>query len=271
MPGLRFSIVIPTRERAATLYHSLRTCLSQQFDRFEVIVSDNAGSPATRAVVESFASPRMRYVRTPRLMAMCSNWDFAVGHAEGEFVFVLGDDDGLLPHALVELDRFITTHDARAVRWTAAYYTWPDHAVPGVGNYLRVPLARGARYVEARPAIAEVIAFRRCYSTLPMLYNSVVHRDLIDTLRKRSGRVFSHRIPDVYSGFAVAAAAGGYWSLDTPMSVSGQSGQSTGVANLFLRGRSRLSCEPRSSSSLVTVSCHWTGGTSLESVSRMWP
>src|SRR5262249_35176714 len=146
MSGPKFSIVIPTRERATTLFHTLRTCLEQRFDRYEVIVSDNAGSPPTRAAVESFSSPRLRYLRTPRLLSMSSNWDFAVGHAEGDFIFVLGDDDALLPHALTELDRFTTAHDARAVRWSGAYYTWPDHALPGQANYLRVPLARGARY-----------------------------------------------------------------------------------------------------------------------------
>ena len=60
------SIVIPTRERAETLYHTLRTCLEQEGDDYEVVVCDNCGSPATRAVVDGFASARIKYVRSAK-------------------------------------------------------------------------------------------------------------------------------------------------------------------------------------------------------------
>ena len=66
----RFSVLIPTRERADTLYHALRTCLDQDFDSFEVVVSDNCSSPATREVVERLASPRLKYVRSPQVTVL---------------------------------------------------------------------------------------------------------------------------------------------------------------------------------------------------------
>src|SRR4051794_27043114 len=100
MSAVRFSVVIPTPERADTPPFALRTCLDQKFDDYEVIVSDNHSSPATRAVVDEVAHPKVRYVRTPEPMAMSANWEFAVSHARGEYVTVLGDDDALLPHAL---------------------------------------------------------------------------------------------------------------------------------------------------------------------------
>ena len=45
MNHIKFSVVIPTRERAETLQHCLRTCLVQNFDDYEVVVSDNGSSP----------------------------------------------------------------------------------------------------------------------------------------------------------------------------------------------------------------------------------
>ena len=65
-----FSVVIPTRERAETLRYCLRTCLDQEFDDYEVIVSDNHSSPATRAVVDEAGSAKVRYFRTPAPLAM---------------------------------------------------------------------------------------------------------------------------------------------------------------------------------------------------------
>src|SRR6266511_3697152 len=140
MAAVRFSVVIPTRERADTLRHALRTCLDQHFDDYEVIVSDNCSSPATKAVVDEVASPRVRYVRTPEPVAMSANWDFAVSHARGEYVTVLGDDDGLLPHALAQLDGLVREHAPKAVRWNLALYTWPTFILKGHEDYIRLPL-----------------------------------------------------------------------------------------------------------------------------------
>ena len=140
MSAVKFSVVIPTRERADTLQFALRTCLDQAFDDYEIVVSDNFSSPATKAVVDEAGSAKVRYVRTSEPVAMSTNWEFGVSHARGEYVILLGDDDGLLPHALAELDRVTSAHRTKAVQWGAAFYTWPTVALPGQGNYLRVPL-----------------------------------------------------------------------------------------------------------------------------------
>ncbi len=239
----RFSVVIPTRERPQTLRSTLQTCLDQDFDDYEVVVCDNHGSPATREVVEAFASPRVKYVRAPRPLSMGDNWELAVGHAAGEYVTVLGDDDGLLSHALAELDRLVARTGARAVRWSGACYTWPNVAVEGEGNYLVMPFFRELHTVQAADAIAGVIGFREHYAYLPMLYNAVIHRDLLAELRGKAGRLFANGYPDVYSGFTFAHLAGTYVSVSLPMSVSGLSGGSSGVAVLYVRDHSPVAAD----------------------------
>jgi glycosyltransferase involved in cell wall biosynthesis len=245
MANPKYSVVIPTRERPATLRYALRTCLAQDFDDYEIVVSDNFGGPATREVVEEAASKRIRYVRSDRLLSMSSNWELAVAQARGEYVLVLGDDDALLGHALREIDRIVTAHKERVLRWTAAFYTWPTINMPGDANYLRIPLARELRRVQAVPQIASVIRFESCYSTLPMFYNAAIHRTVIDNVRGKIGRLFPNIYPDVFSCFAVGYAAGSYLSCDVPMSIAATSGGSFGVANLFHRGKSPLDREFR--------------------------
>src|SRR5437016_943724 len=124
MASPRFSIVIPTRNRADTLRHTLRTCVAQEFDDFEIVVSDNDSSPLVREAVESFADPKIKYVRTPRLLAMSDSWEFAVAQAAGEFITLIGNDDGLLLHALPEIDRVIRMLDASILRWDSVCYNW---------------------------------------------------------------------------------------------------------------------------------------------------
>jgi hypothetical protein len=70
------------------------------------------------------------------------------------------------------------------------------------------------------------------YTLLPMLYNSVIHHGLVDSLRAATGRVFGSHSPDIYSGFTFAYLAQSYVSLDVPMSIAGLSGKSNGTALL---------------------------------------
>ena len=242
----RFSVVIPTRERAETLRYTLRTCLAQDFDDYEVVVSDNHSSPATRQVVAEAASPKVRYVRAPRPLSMSGNWELGVSQARGEYVLIVGDDDGLLGHALKELDRLVREVRMPVVRWTGAFYAWPSIALPGEAHYLRIPLNREVRLRDGHAQMAAVIRYEACYSTLPMVSNSAVHRDVLARWRAATGTLFRNQYPDVYSAFVLAHLAGTYASADTPMTVAGTSGRSYGVATLFLRGRSALDHEFRS-------------------------
>lgn len=243
MSTVRFSVVVPTRERADTLRAALRTCLDQGFDDYEVLVSDNCSSPATRAVVDELASPKLRYVRTPEPLSMSANWDFAVARARGEYVTVLGDDDGLLPHALCQLDGLLQRHPAKAVRWSLALYTWPTFLLKGHEDYLRLPLGNAVTELDGFDVIRQVAGALERYEDLPMVYNAAVRRDVLDELRGRVGKVFPHYIPDIYSGFAVAGVVGKFVSTTLPLAIRGLSGSSNGSAQLFAPGRTRVEAE----------------------------
>ena len=98
-----FSIIIPTRNRYETLQYAIRTVLSQEFDSFELIISDNS-DPANlhevKLIREYLDDERVRYCRPASVLSMSDNWEFAVSNANGEFIIVFGDDDGLVSGAL---------------------------------------------------------------------------------------------------------------------------------------------------------------------------
>lgn len=234
MTTRRLSVVIPTRQRADTLQYTLETCLAQDFDDYEIVVCDNCSSPETQQVVQQAASDRIVYIRAPRPLAMSRNWDLAVSRARGEYITVLGDDDGLLPYALRALNDLACQHDARAIRWDRGIYSWPSYPLAEDANVLRFPLVRQSRWCDGHEEIQRVARFAAGYDTLPMIYNSIVRRDVIEQLRRKAGCVFPSTSPDVYSGFACAYEAREYLSVTVPMNLAGLSGHSNGVANLVL-------------------------------------
>jgi glycosyltransferase involved in cell wall biosynthesis len=88
------TVIIPTREHPETLLATLRTVIQQDYDRLEIIVSDNFSNDSTEDVVRSFTDRRVKYINTGKRLSMSENWDFALSHATGDWISVLGDDDG---------------------------------------------------------------------------------------------------------------------------------------------------------------------------------
>ena len=252
----RFSVVIPTRERADTLHYTLQTCLAQQFDDYEIVVCDNCSSSATRQVIESFDSPNIHYVRSNQPLAMSDNWELAVSHAKGEYVIVFGDDDGLMPDALSDIDRVLKHTATRALRWERIYYSWPDILVPEAANIVHIPFIRRSEILDGRDIIRHIANYETDYTLLPMLYNSAIHSDLIRELKSRIGRVFAARSPDVFSGFAFAYLVGSYVSIGRPMSINAGSAKSNGVAHMYLQGNSPVVQEFHQLNDAAGLSCH---------------
>jgi hypothetical protein len=228
----RFSIVIPTRNRIDTLKHALATCVRQSFCDYEVVVFDNCSDPPVEAHLPEFDTAHVKCHRSDKPLAMSESWECSLSHATGEYVTILGDDDGLLQFTLELADQAINMLGVKALRWDWALYRWPDSAPDDEVNQLRIPVARVMRVVESQPAIMAVSRYRMWYGMLPMVYNSFVHRDVLKEIRHATGRTFCSLSPDVYSGFSIAHRVGRYGSLGVPLGIAGIGAQSNGQAHL---------------------------------------
>ncbi len=112
------SLCIPTYNRAPLLKQALHAVLAQigaaEAAQVEVLILDNASTDDTSAIVEDAEqqSPHvpLRYVRHPENIGMDSNFSEAIRLARGKFVFLLSDDDILLPGAVAKLLALILEH-----------------------------------------------------------------------------------------------------------------------------------------------------------------
>ena len=96
------SIAIPTYNRATTLERALRSALEQTHTDLEVLVSDNASTDDTAALLERVAAgdPRLRVVRHAANRGMVGNIAAAASLARGDHVMLLADDDWLAPRCV---------------------------------------------------------------------------------------------------------------------------------------------------------------------------
>lgn len=233
------SVVIPTRERSETLVHTLRSALRQDAADYEVLVSDNASDDRTHEVVAAISDCRLRYVRTARRLSMCDNWEFALSHVRGRYVIYIGDDDAVLPNGIDRLIGLINAKPSRAYMWTPPRYTWPIDGraaeatfIPDPSAVRELDLVRMARFVISHGGWR--------YYEIPGVYHAAVEREVLDEIRRRTGRVFKSTQPDLFTSMCVPAFATRAVHTGRPVTLQGVSARSNAASSFARNGKASL-------------------------------
>ena len=125
------SICIPTYNRArhlANCLHSIANCGAQAGVDFEVCVSDNGSSDDTAEVVRNAQHTLpIRYRRNETNQGIPRNFLAVVDMAQGEFAWLLGDDDLLLPGAIGRLRALIEGHPAVDFFYVNSYHLQTEY------------------------------------------------------------------------------------------------------------------------------------------------
>lgn len=111
---MKISICIPTYNRAAHLANCLQSIIlnkSRSKVDFQVCVSDNCSDDGTEDVVRcAQAILPIKYHKNHNNLGIPRNFLNVVEMADGDFVWLIGDDDLLLSCALEELNDLISKH-----------------------------------------------------------------------------------------------------------------------------------------------------------------
>jgi glycosyltransferase involved in cell wall biosynthesis len=233
--NIKFTVIIATRERSDTLEWALKTCTTQDYDNFEIIVSDNFSQDLTREVVEANKDKRIRYINTGKRVSMTGNYEFALSHATGDYVGFIGDDDGLMPNALSELNKILSENEIEAISWKKPVYIWNQHYSSERRNTIQASFKTNFRKYDSKEMVRELLAFKAgtnlAFLDLACLYHGFVKRDIINKLRLPDGRFFNSIIPDVYASLIISSFIESFYQTEVPYSIHGISKHSTGYSS----------------------------------------
>lgn len=112
-PTCKLSICIATFNRAAFIGETLDRVISQSTGDCEIIVSDNASTDNTEEVVAQYArrTDRLHYFRHDTNMGLDRNFDSAVERCQGEYCWLMSDDDWLKPGAITRVLETLSSRD----------------------------------------------------------------------------------------------------------------------------------------------------------------
>ncbi len=232
----RFSIVIPTLRRADTFRYALATALDQAFDDLEIVIQNNGRDAETEAIVRDLHDPRLRHFSTDAILPMTENWEAGLGHARGDYITFIGDDDGLFADACRIAGHVVDRGGFEIVSWRPYCYYWPSFIHAELRNRLiaTVDYDLHAQIVSSEHHLQRYYRFAIDYSHLPMIYNSFVQRSVIDRAKaKIGGGYFMGMAPDVTSGIVNAAVTSRFALVSRPLSMTGLSHHSMGHATFL--------------------------------------
>lgn len=114
----KFSVIIPTFNRAQYLDEAIASVLRQTCRDFELIVSDNCSTDNTCEVMKKYArDSRLRYFCNEENIGMVPNWRRAVfERSSGDWFIIMSDDDYFVDDDyLTDVARVTTDNDVSLV------------------------------------------------------------------------------------------------------------------------------------------------------------
>ncbi|HYK88917.1 MAG TPA: glycosyltransferase family 2 protein [Acidobacteriota bacterium] len=225
-----FSIVIPTRNRAGLLRYALRSALAQTWPDYEILVSDNDSSDTTPAVVKETGGGRVRYVRTPTSLSMPDSWEFALSHAEGQFVTYLCDDDAIAPELLATVAQVIEQRGSEVITWACGGYYHPNWEVAAQRNSATLPpVSNSVQSLESRSALSRLFSEMWPTFPVPKMLQSCCSKKVLNEIHERVGRLFIPTCPDLSSPVLILDAVARYDHIDRILMISGAAMESNGA------------------------------------------
>ena len=233
---MKFSVLIPTRNRLELLRYAVETVMRQDYDDWEIIIYDNFSEQDVAGYVKSLAEPRVRYYRTESFVPVTDNWNNALEKSTGDYVVMLGDDDCLLPGYFSTIDNLVRSYGDPDFIFTSGYlYAYPN-VMPGNpdgflqthGNATFFRPDNGVFWLDketALEAVRQSMNFRLTFD-FNMQY-SVISRKLIKSLEDK-GKFFQSPYPDYYAHNVLFLKADRILVCQQPLVVVGISSKSFG-------------------------------------------
>lgn len=118
----RFSVVLPTRNRADVVGLAIQSVLAQTEPDFELLVAGDGCTDDTAAVVTAFGDARLRWFDLPKAPFYgYANRNVVLKGATGEHVAYVAHDDLLLPDHLEHVGRIL---DQAPADWVFSRPVW---------------------------------------------------------------------------------------------------------------------------------------------------
>lgn len=213
-----YSIIVPTRNRPNLFLQTVDSIVRQDFDDYEVIVSDNSSDSRTRDAFSALdVSSKFKYFRPDSELSMPDHWEFATLKATGQYVIILTDRSVLCVGALKRIHHALVNSEK-----SVEVCSWPWNTYDDDSQVLISLGASGsAAWKKSSMVLQSFSGPQKNYPyELPRGLNSCYSAAIAASVRARYGRLFYPLSPDYHSAFLFLSMVAEILYIDTPLFVS---------------------------------------------------
>ena len=231
----KISILIPAKDRAEYLQHTLKTCTTQNYDNLEIIISDDCSQDNTQELINNLRvnDKRIKYYRHEEAIGMRRNFEFALGQVNTGYIIALGADDGILPNGISQLNDLINTCGFPLITWEAPIFKYPMNLKES--GQLLIPFNRNSNVINSSEYLKRMVKSLDYLSDIesPMFYvKGAVSIDLVKKVmsRRGDGLFYSCPTPDGFSAIVLAGEVDNFYFSSKPFTLYGMTHKSQGVS-----------------------------------------
>ena len=125
------SVVIPTRNRFEYVKSAIISILDINDRRIELVIQDNSDSEELKLWInDNINDVRLKYNYFDLPLSFIGNFSEGVGVSTGEYICIIGDDDGINPE-IIDAVAWLKQEniDCLSVK-NIVNYVWPDSGIP---------------------------------------------------------------------------------------------------------------------------------------------
>lgn len=244
------SIVIATKNRVPYAISAIDSILAIDSPALELVIQDNSDTlDLSRHVEQRAFDPRLKYRYTPPPLSSIGNFNLALELATGEYVCLIGDDDGVNPEVL-EAAAWAKSQRIDSLGGNCkVHYLWGGTGAPSTmftkvsGEVLTISEFSGKIVmVDIEKELQKLVRNGGVYYLdfqLPKLYHGLVRRACLEEIRRRTGEYLGGLSPDIYAALSIACIAKRVAVTDYPLTIPGACGSSTSVTEGAIRTHSK--------------------------------
>ncbi|WP_100753539.1 glycosyltransferase [Vibrio salilacus] len=202
---MRYSIIIPVHNAIDYLPSCIESILSQNYDDYELIVSDDSSNDGTSGYLDSLQHKNLKVVRPEQRMTMVQHFEWAFQFATGKWVMYLGADDGLQAYFFELADVLTDLAEDKCIRTimsSRAYYFWKSSQSLYGKTAVNYNARKEFTVLDTKNEVRKTLLSFQEYFELPEMYGtSLFRRDVIlEAKNLQKGRIFATIPPDANLG-----------------------------------------------------------------------
>ncbi|MGN7763267.1 glycosyltransferase [Paenibacillus sp. 22594] len=223
------SIIIPTKNREKYAYKAVEQILQIDDERIQVVVQDNSDTRKLEELLHRFKeNKRLKYNYTEGIVSFVDNFSIAVSLADGEYLCLIGDDDGIVPQ-IIGVVEWAKKNNVDAIKPELnAVFFWPHSEAlkESIDNgYLNITkITSKAEWCNPLSEVEKLLnqgAQRYLYLDMVKLYHGIVRKSCLENIKILTGRYFGGLSPDIYISVALSLTVKNLVKIDFPLTISG--------------------------------------------------